>query len=209
MKKSLVIATISLQVFTLIALGIVGMQLYTTEQTVKNTRSSLSTTIAVMDEVDKENKKAKAQEQKELAALNKPLNIGDQAPAFSLKDEDNKEVALNNYKGQELLLVFTHPTCEHCHEFYPVVNEFMQNKKEVEVLFVQMESTPEQNKLYKQEKNIHAKMAAATTEVIVDYKVPSTPTSIFINAEGKIAGKGIAHTLEELNNLVAGQAQEG
>lgn len=39
------------------------------------------------------------------------LQVGDKAPAFSLKNVDGKTVSLNDYKGKGAIIVFT---CNHC-----------------------------------------------------------------------------------------------
>ena len=37
---------------------------------------------------------------------NKPLNVGDQAPGFTLKTIGLKEVSLADYKGKNVVLLF-------------------------------------------------------------------------------------------------------
>lgn len=198
MKNSFIIGIVTLQLFTFIGLWVVAYKIYSTEQLVLDTRASLSTTIAVMNDIDAEQQKAKE-------AANRQLQPGQPVPNFSLLDEAGKTVSLAAYKGQSVLVAFTHPDCEHCQAFYPVLNEFQAQKPEVKVLVFQLENTPAQNKIYKQEHNIEVPLLAASTEEMVRYQVDTTPTSILIDKEGKLVAKGVYHQLSELMQLVEGK----
>lgn len=201
MKKSLII---SLQVLILVALGVVGYNIYTAEQEVKDVKTSLFTTITLMDELYAEKQEAAALEQKqqeEFERMQQPLNTGDQAPPFALKNLDDEDVTLDMYQGKELLLVFAQPDCEFCHNFYPELNKFIEQRSDVETLVVQMDASPEISELQRDKFNIQTKVFPANSDIILDYKVQSTPTTILINKAGEIAGKGVGNSFEDLMNL--------
>jgi thioredoxin-related protein len=130
------------------------------------------------------------------------LSKGSEAPTFSLQDENNQEIKLEDYKGKKTLLVFSQEGCDYCEKFYPVLNAFLSQKEDVHVVVMQIGSTPAQNKIYKQQQDIKPTLLAATVNVVKNYKVEVTPTSVLLDEEGKIiASKGISE-LDELYDFV-------
>lgn len=195
MKRHLAIGIISLQVFTLALLAFIGHRVYTTEHVVVNTQQALASTIAFMDELDAQ--------QKEEAELMRPLMVGEKAPPFSLYDENEKKITLGDYQGKKVLLIFGEENCSYCTNYYPVLNDFSEQRPDIEVVIMQYESTPKQNKVYKEKMNLLPKLLAATTDELVRYKIHTTPTSVLIDEEGYILGTRTETTdLPQLHTFV-------
>ncbi|MFT5914492.1 MAG: thioredoxin-related protein, partial [Bacteroidia bacterium] len=89
-----------------------------------------------------------------------------------------------------------------CQKFYPVLNEFVAQKEDVNVVIMQIGSTPEQNKKYKAQQGIKSTLLAATQNELMNYKVQGTPTSVLLDEEGKVIGSKTVFQLEELLNFV-------
>ena len=100
------------------------------------------------------------------------------------------------------MIVISDSQCENCDNYYPIVNEFVKNNKAFKVLILEMNSTPEQNKALKTQKNINATLLATPTEIIVNYGISATPTTIIINENGVVTGNKVCKTLGELTSLV-------
>lgn len=199
MKKSIIISLFSLQI--LILAGVTTTAYFTfmnkariraTQRVMVDTQDKLSTTIAFMDEVAE--KKRVAEEAK------LPLAEGSEAPAFTVQDENAQEVKLADYKGKKTLLVFSQESCPYCKDFYPVLNDFQTQKQDVNVVVMQLGSTPEANKAYKKQEGINAQVLAATFDHMQAYKVQVTPTSVLIDEEGKVIG---TKTVSQLDELIA------
>jgi peroxiredoxin len=199
MKKPLIIALFSLQ--ALILVGVASTAYFTfmnkariraTQRVMVDTQEKLGSTFAFMDKIDAQQKQA------EEASL--PLAEGSDAPTFALKDENSQEVKLEDYKGKKTLLVFSQESCSYCKNFYPVLNEFKAQHKDMNVVVMQIGSTSEQNKKYKQQEGIETPLLAASYEQLQAYKVQKTPTSILLDEEGKVLG---TKTVSQLNELVA------
>ena len=125
MKNKSVTLVVFLQLATI--LGIVANSYFTflnkariqaTQRVMVETQNRLSSTIALMDEAAE--KKAARKESL------KPLEVGMRAPAFTLKDENEEEVSLYDFKGKKTLLVFSNENCSYCKKFYPVLNDFRE-----------------------------------------------------------------------------------
>jgi peroxiredoxin len=199
MKKSIIISILSLQILNVA--GIAASAYFTfmnkdriraTQRVLLETQNKLSTTFEFMDKIAEQN--AKMEEAK------KPLPQGAFAPDFALKDENKKEITLEDYKGKKTLLVFSQESCPYCQKFYSVLNEFQTQREDVNVVVMQLGSTPDQNKKYKQKEGIKATLLAASFELLKDYKVQKTPTSILLDEEGKVLG---TKTISQLDELVA------
>ena len=201
MKKSILISLFCLQILTLAGVGATAYftfmnkaRIRATQRVLVDTQESLSSTVAFMDKI------AKAEQEQE--AAQRPLASGTAAPNFSLADENGQTVSLQDLQGQKTLLVFSQESCPYCKNFYPVLNEFQATQDDVRVVIMQLDSTPEQNKAYKEQEGIHATMLAATANELQQYKVMQTPTSVLLDEEGTVLGVQAVSQLAELQGFV-------
>jgi methylamine dehydrogenase accessory protein MauD len=201
MKKSTIIALFSLQVLILVGVATTAYftfmnkaRIRATQRVMVDTQEQLSSTFAFMDKIDGQQKKTEE--------AKKPLAEGIAAPTFTLQDENKQEIKLADYKGKKTLLVFSQESCGYCQKFYPVLNEFVAQKEDVNVVIMQIGSTPEQNKKYKAQQGIKSTLLAATQNELMNYKVQVTPTSVLLDKEGKVIGSKTISQLEELLNFV-------
>ena len=197
MKKSIIIVLISLQILTLGGVATTAYftfmnkaRIRATQRVMVETQDKLASTIAFMDEIAANKQKAEE--------ANKPLAAGTQAPGFTLQDENANEVNLADLSGKKTLLVFSQQSCPYCKNFYPVLNEFQAQQEDVNVVVMQIGSTPEQNKAYKAEQGINATLLAASASELQNYKVQVTPTSVLLDENGKIMGSKTVSQLQEL-----------
>lgn len=194
MKRSVFITLFSLQLLTLLGIATIAYYTYTNKVQIGVTQHKLSSTFTFMDKM--------AEMEKQEEEKRKPITVGSQAPDFSLQNEEGKKVKLEDFKGQKTLLVFSHPSCNHCQDFYPVLNSFQEKQKNVKIVLMHLESTPEQNKIYKSKQGIKVTMLAATIKQAQDYKVRNTPTTILLDQKGRVLGTGSVTRLQELEKFV-------
>jgi peroxiredoxin len=201
MKKHITISILSLQVLMLA--GISANTYFTfmnksriraTQRVMLETQDKLGTTFKFMDQIAEQ--QAKAEE------AQKPLEEGSEAPSFNLKDENEQEVKLEDFKGKKTLLVFSQESCPYCQEFYPVLNEFQAQKENIKVVVMQVGSTPAENKKYKQKEGIKAPLLAASFKELQEYKVKATPTSVLLDEEGRVLGTETVSSLDELKDFI-------
>jgi methylamine dehydrogenase accessory protein MauD len=131
------------------------------------------------------------------------LAPGTAAPAFAFPDTSGAERALAEFAGRKVLLVFSSPTCRFCAEFYPVLKTFAEEpgSELVEVLVLQIHSTPEQNRSLREERDLPFEILAASAEVFMAYQVPGTPFSVLVDESGRVAKAGTINTIEQLNHF--------
>ncbi|MFQ6100842.1 MAG: redoxin domain-containing protein [Anaerolineae bacterium] len=134
------------------------------------------------------------------------LEIGTEAPAFTLPDAAGQMVALGDFAGQKLLLTFSSIQCPHCAEMYPHLKAFSQEADRIQVVMISRGSADENWQLV-EEQGFGFPVLTWDDAVAQDYQVPGTPFFYVIDGEGVIANAGFAGTLEQLEALVEGGAE--
>lgn len=201
MKKSIIIALFGIQVLILVGVAATSYfsfmnkaRIRATQRVMVDTQEKLSSTFAFMDKI--------GAQQKQAEDAKRPLAEGVRAPTFALEDENKQKVKLSDYKGQKILLVFSQESCPYCKKFYPILNEFQTKQEGVKVVVMQIGSTPDQNKKYKQQEGINAPLLAASYQELSAYKIQQTPTSVLLDEEGKVLGTKAVSQLEDLIDFV-------
>ncbi len=114
-----------------------------------------------------------------------------EAPPFSLKDLNGKQISLNEYKGKPLLLFFWGSWCPACKEDIVLLEKFFErNRGQIEILTIAIDGEKE-----KKVKNV-IKNQRVTLPVLLDnkeqiartYGVRMIPTAFLINGEGLVEG---------------------
>lgn len=114
-----------------------------------------------------------------------------EAPPFSLKDLNGKQISLNELKGKPLLLFFWGSFCLACKEDIVLLEKFFErNRGQIEILTIAIDGEKE-----KRVKNI-VKEHRITLPVLLDkkeqvartYGVRMIPTAFLINREGWVEG---------------------
>ncbi|MBS3907375.1 MAG: TlpA family protein disulfide reductase [Syntrophaceae bacterium] len=114
-----------------------------------------------------------------------------EAPPFSLKDLNGKQISLNDFKGKPLLLFFWGSFCLACKEDIALLEKFFErNKGQIEILTIAIDGEKE-----KRVKNI-VKNYRIALPVLLDrkeqiartYGVRMIPTAFLINREGWAEG---------------------
>ena len=201
MKRTTVILLFTMQLLTMAGVGATiyitfmnKARIRATQRVLVETQEKLAPTIAVMNDV--------AIAKKEQEKANEPIAKGTIAPEFSLPNEKGIPISLSDLKGKKTLLVFSQESCPYCEYFYPILNKFEENQNEVRVVIMQLGSTVAQNAKYKIEKGIKAPLLAATSQLMNDYKIKGTPTSILLDVEGRVLGTENITQMEELITFV-------
>jgi len=126
------------------------------------------------------------------------LEIGAEAPAFTLPDPTGQMVSLDDFAGQRVLLVFSSPQCPACIEMYPHLRAFSERERDVQVVMVSRGSAEEN----RAQQGFGFPVLTWDDRVAQEYQVPGTPFFYVIDEEGVIANAGFASTLEQLEALV-------
>ena len=131
------------------------------------------------------------------------LKPGKKAPDFTLPCVAGGEVALHDFAGRRVFLVFTQSGCKPCHRIVPELNK-LQRGGEVQVLVVsngEIEATRQ-----------WAGEAGVCFPVLVQeqfrvskrYEMYATPFAFLIDERGVIASKGIINNGQHIDFVLSG-----
>ncbi|HEX8600775.1 MAG TPA: TlpA disulfide reductase family protein [Chloroflexia bacterium] len=128
------------------------------------------------------------------------LDVGTQAPDFSLTDQYGNLQRPSDYRGRPLLLLFGSPTCGPCKVLLPELHTWAAEHVEVGVVWLNLAS-PEENLRYASEMGATLPMSAYTPAdgVVERFKVRVTPFLFFLDEQGIVKAKGLANTRDALD----------
>ena len=91
---------------------------------------------------------------------NDGLDVGKEAPDFSLNGLDGEPLSLASFRGTPVVLIFGSPTCAPCRGLIPDLNAFARDRAaELHVLFLSR-SDDESTRRFATEENIEVPIAA-------------------------------------------------
>jgi thiol-disulfide isomerase/thioredoxin len=113
--------------------------------------------------------------------------IGELAPEVRLPDLEGKEIGLEDFRGEETLVLFWSPDCGFCHEMLPDLKEWEVSPPEgAPRLLVVSDGTVEENEAM----GLRSPVVLDNTYAVQEaFGGGGTPTAVLIDAKGRIASK--------------------
>jgi len=126
--------------------------------------------------------------QKQLAAVPPGLPIGTLAPDFILSSTSGEKVSLADLRsrGKPTVLVFVSPDCGPCSELFPEVVRWHRALADEITLALVSSGTAEENRKAVGNGDTNV-LLQEEYEVTTAYRVASTPTTVVVNPDGRIA----------------------
>src|SRR5262245_9075615 len=125
------------------------------------------------------------------------LKVGKKAPDFTLPSVANGELALHDFAGRPVLLVFTQSGCGPCKTVVPELNR-LHDKGEHQVVVVN-NAVPEETRKWAAEVGTRFPVLAQEKFAVSRrYEVFATPFAFLIDEKGIIKSKGIAGSAQHL-----------
>jgi thiol-disulfide isomerase/thioredoxin len=137
--------------------------------------------------------------------------VGKPAPAISLEDLSGKTVTLADFQGKVVLLDFWAVWCAPCRSEMPIFEKLHREfaGKDVAILTVDVDepaATPAQ--YLKDEKLTFPVLIAEGTDTLDRYGVHAFPTTLAIDAEGKVAAFAVGSRKEDELRELIGKARK-
>jgi methylamine dehydrogenase accessory protein MauD len=131
------------------------------------------------------------------------LKPGKRAPAFMLLSVDGKEVALRDFAGRKVLLVFTQSGCSPCKKIVPELNR-LGSRGDSQVVVVN-NGDADATRKWSQEVGARFPVLAQTQfSISKKYEVFATPFAFLIDEKGVIASKGIINNRQHIRYVLSG-----
>ncbi len=130
------------------------------------------------------------------------VQVGQPAPAFSLKDMKGNVVTLESFKGKVVFLDFWAPWCQSCREELPDIDALHKkySSRGFTVLSICIERSASMVNKYLQKKPVSFPVLVDTKGEVADtYRFPGLPASFLVGKDGVIRHKHIGYGKEFLN----------
>ena len=125
---------------------------------------------------------------------------GFNAPMFNGTELSGKAISLNDYAGENLLLVFASPGCPHCKKKVPLLNSIVQDG-DLKVVMV-ISANAEQATEFKQTQNANFDIIAdGDYRISQTYGIKAVPQAFLIEGDGRITVSTISDGSSIWNQL--------
>jgi thiol-disulfide isomerase/thioredoxin len=141
-----------------------------------------------------ENTERKKKLENKLELIRK-LAIGQPAPNFKTVDIVGEPVELNKIESNKIVLVFWASWCPHCEDIMPVIKEYYNDPKDLQVVAVSIDES--ESDLRKSIKDLGldwiniAELKGWNGDIIEEYGVAATPTIFILDEDKKIISKPV------------------
>jgi methylamine dehydrogenase accessory protein MauD len=130
------------------------------------------------------------------------LKPGKKAPDFSLPSADGKEVALHDFAGRKVLLVFTQSSCSPCKTIVPELNRL---GPAAQVLVINNGDPAATRKWSAEVGARFPVLAQEKLSISKKYEVFATPFAFLIDEKGVVASKGIINNRQHIRYVLSGK----
>jgi methylamine dehydrogenase accessory protein MauD len=131
------------------------------------------------------------------------LKPGKRAPDFTLPSADGKEVALHDFAGRKVLLVFTQSGCSPCQKIVPELNR-LGKSGESQVVVINNGDPDATRKWSAEVRARFPVLAQDHFSVSKRYQVFATPFAFLIDEQGVITSKGIINNRQHIRYVLSG-----
>jgi methylamine dehydrogenase accessory protein MauD len=131
------------------------------------------------------------------------LKPGKKAPDFTLPCADGKEVALHDFVGRKVLLVFTQSGCSPCQKIVPELNRLGKSDAS-QVVVINNGDTDATRKWSAEVGARFPVLAQDKFSISKKYEVFATPFAFLIDEKGVIASKGIINSRQHIRYVLSG-----
>jgi methylamine dehydrogenase accessory protein MauD len=135
------------------------------------------------------------------------LRVGKKAPQFSLPSALGKEIALDDFAGLKVLLVFTQSGCGPCKAIVPELNRLEQRRTH-QVLVVNNADIEKTRAWAKEVDAGFPVLAQEKYAISKRFQVFATPFAFLIDEKGVIASKGFVSSKQHLNFVLSGAGKK-
>lgn len=140
--------------------------------------------------------------------LDQGPKVGDTAPGFTLPSLNGGSLAVGPAReatGRSQLLFFLSPTCPVCKKLLPILKSIAHSEgRWLDLAFASDGDRPE-HQAFIQRAGLQAWPYALSTELGMAFKVGRLPYAVLLDGQGRVRGKGLVNSREQVESLFAAQ----
>ena len=135
--------------------------------------------------------------------LDQGPKVGEVAPTFTLDSLGGGKLSVGGNTGRSQLLFFLSPTCPVCKKLLPVLKSIQSVEHSwLDVALASDGDLPEHATFYRKAE-LQSFPYALSTELGMTYRISKLPYAVLIGEDGRIRGKGLVNSREQLESLFA------
>ncbi len=113
------------------------------------------------------------------------VDVGDEAPDFTLQDTYGDDVVLSDLRGKSVLLFFWATGCQYCEVQYPVMQDYHSTYGDsLTVVSVNLGDDPNLINAFMGERDLTFPCLVATSAMQAAFEITAVPHAILLDAEG-------------------------
>ncbi len=113
------------------------------------------------------------------------VDVGDEAPGFTLPDTYGDDVVLSELRGKPVLLFFWATGCVYCEEQYPRMQDFHESYSDsLTVMSINIGDDAQLINAYLADRGLTFPCLVATSAMQTAYEANSVPLALVLDAEG-------------------------
>ena len=129
--------------------------------------------------------------------------VGEAAPVLDLPTLGGGVVQLGAPRKRSTLLFFVSPTCPVCKKLLPILKSVKKSEGDrLDVVLASDGNAPE-HEAFRRRADLTAFPYVLSTELGMRYHVSKLPYAVLIDESGRIRGKGLVNSREQLDSLFA------
>jgi methylamine dehydrogenase accessory protein MauD len=128
--------------------------------------------------------------------------VGAVSPGFSLTALQSEPVAIGGAQARPTLLFFLSPTCPVCKKLIPVLKALRRDETGLAIVLASDGSAPADHLRFVREQGLEAMPYVLSTELGLAYRVSRLPYAVLIDAQGRVAAKGLVNSREQFDSLL-------
>jgi methylamine dehydrogenase accessory protein MauD len=129
--------------------------------------------------------------------------VGAASPSFSLVGLQSEPVAIGGAQGRPTLLFFLSPTCPVCKKLIPVLKALRRDEGQgLSIGLASDGSAPADHLRFVREQGLEAMPYVLSTDLGLAYRVSRLPYAVLIDAQGRVAAKGLVNSREQFDSLL-------
>lgn len=128
--------------------------------------------------------------------------VGEPSPAFSLRALRGEAVEIGGGQATPTLVFFLSPTCPVCKKLIPVLKALLRDEGRRLRVVLASDGDAAEHAAFVEAQGLGAMPYVLSTELGMGYRVSRLPYAVLLDAQGRVAAKGLVNSREQLDSLL-------
>jgi methylamine dehydrogenase accessory protein MauD len=128
--------------------------------------------------------------------------VGEASPTFTLTGLQSESVPIGGVADKPLLLFFLSPTCPVCKKLIPVLKALVADERQQLRVVLASDGADDDHLAFVQREGLQRMPYVLSGELGMAYRVSRLPYAVLLDAQGRVAAKGLVNSREQFDSLL-------